>query len=416
MPSEFPNISSIAHAFSQTFQSLHRHITNASSWLLLSTSIQAVLFQAPSKEDRLANAQTAANVLIKWYSHTSGLWNTTGWWNSANVLTTLANLEQLKESSSYNFSSIADNTFVRAPTSNTAVLKTLDAASLPCTHYWPALPPEFALSDLHRPHGFLNGYYDDEGWWALAWIQTYRVTRNPKYLDEAENIFLNMEQGWTTPCGGGIWWNKDRTYVNAIANELFMSVAAHLANDVPRLHDHYVEWAEKAWSWFVRSGMINSHNTINDGLKYVNGHCFNNNRTVWSYNQGVVLGGLVELAHATQNTSYVTIAQNIANAAIMSLTNASTGTLRDVCEPSKCGADGSQFKGIFLRNLQILQRETGQKNLTDFILRNADNIWNRDRDRLDELSLVWSGPFVKPANASTQSSALDALVAAAAVA
>jgi hypothetical protein len=39
--------------------------------------------------------------------------------------------------------------------------------------------------------------------------------------------------------------------------------------------------------------MINSHNNINDGLSLK--ICENNGHTVWSYNQGVILGGLVEL-------------------------------------------------------------------------------------------------------------------------
>ena len=79
-------------------------------------------------------------------------------------------------------------------------------------------------------------YYDDEGWWALAWIAAYDLTGNAQYLAEAKTIFADMRSVFgKTPCStnaggtGGIWWDRAHTYVNAIANELFLSVAAHLA-------------------------------------------------------------------------------------------------------------------------------------------------------------------------------------------
>jgi predicted alpha-1,6-mannanase (GH76 family) len=82
---------------------------------------------------------------------------------------------------------------------------------------------------------------------------------------------------WPTTCGnGGIYWDSSRTYINAIANELFLSLAAHLANRVPSNSQYYVEWAEKEWEWFAASGMINSNYTINDGLTTA---CTNNGQT-----------------------------------------------------------------------------------------------------------------------------------------
>ena len=53
--------------------------------------------------------------------------------------------------------------------------------------------------------GFLNEYYDDELWWAIAWITVYDVTKDAKYLDTASVIFENAKVAWgTSPCGG-LW-------------------------------------------------------------------------------------------------------------------------------------------------------------------------------------------------------------------
>lgn len=223
---------------------------------------------------------------------------------------------------------------------------------------------------------------------ALAWIAVYDNTQDHEYLRTAESIFEDIAASYdTTPCGG-VWWDRNNTYVNAIANELFMDVAAHLAN---RAEGHrkayYLNWAKKEWAWFQQSGMINAQNTINDGLNLTT--CKNNGGTVWSYNQGVILGTLTEMSRATGDDSYIGTAKTIADAAIANLTDAS-GVLHDVCEPD-CGADGPQFKGVFARNLQILQEASPEDRYKDFLVTNANSIWANDRANGDELSVVWSG-------------------------
>ena len=96
--------------------------------------------------------------------------------------------------------------------------------------------------------------------------------------------------------------------------------------------------------------MINSQNLINDGLDLST--CKNNGQNTWSYNQGVILGGLTELNRAQKLPQLLETAQTIADAAIAHLSD-SNGVLHDTCE-ANCGADGVQFKGIFMRNLMAL--------------------------------------------------------------
>jgi predicted alpha-1,6-mannanase (GH76 family) len=114
---------------------------------------------------------------------------------------------------------------------------------------------------------------------------------------------------------------------------------------------------------------------------------------------------------ATGNTSLLTEATTIASAAISSLTV--DGILTDGCEPN-CGSDGSQFKGVFLRNLKYLYEVAPQNAFKSFILANANSIWNDDRNDSYLLGETWAGPY-STATAATQSSALDAIVAAIAV-
>ena len=75
--------------------------------------------------------------------------------------------------------------------------------------------------------------------------------------------------------------------------------------------------------------MINPRNLVNDGLDSA---CRNNHRTTWTYNQGVILGGLSMLAKQTGDAKFLERAQSIALAAISRLTD-QHGILHDPCEP-----------------------------------------------------------------------------------
>jgi predicted alpha-1,6-mannanase (GH76 family) len=340
----------------------------------------ALIPPACAQRNPLAYLQQAFNgvdTLQSWYAQNSGLYQTTGWWNSANAITVLANYSRLDGTNAY-FPVFA-NTLQQAPKTNP---------------------------------GFLNNYYDDEGWWALAWVDVYDLTRKPEYLAAASSIFADMTGGWDNTCGGGIWWTKDRKYKNAIANELFLSVAASLAahatNGAQR--NTYLGWAQKEWSWFQRSGMINSQSLINDGLDFTT--CKSNRGNSWSYNQGVVLGGLTQLSALTHDAALIGTAKAIADATLLHLTDAN-GVLHDVCEP-KCGADGVQFKGIFLRNLMALQVSVHDPRYKEFADTNAKSIWNKSQGANYQFGQVWLGPF-DAGDAGSQSSALDAFLAAAAM-
>lgn len=341
--------------------------------------IRTARAQIPNRR-QLQRAREGVAALQRWYDSSTGLYRTTGWWNSANALTVLIDYARLIRTTEYNF--LIANTFVAAQNQNA---------------------------------GFLNQYYDDEGWWALAWIDAYDLTSDKQYLVMAESIFADMTGGWDQTCGGGIWWNKERHYKNAIANELFLSVAAHLANRDPVHRNQYLGWANREWDWFVTTGMINQENLVNDGLGTPKGRttaisCGNNGQTTWSYNQGVLLSGLTELARLDSDPSMLQLAQRLAGAATSQLVDRN-GVLRDSCEPN-CGADGAQFKGIFLRNLVALYEASPQPTYKSFIETNANAIWRHARGAGYDFGQVWSGPF-DGSNAASQSSALDALVAAA---
>lgn len=211
-----------------------------------------------------------------WYNGNTGLYNSTGWWNSANVITTLADM-------TYIYPTILDrttheifnNTFNRAQQQNLGVLKTSPTFDCDAVHDECPRQATKAISDS----GWLNNYFDDEGWWALAWIAVWDLTKDDHYLDAATDIFNDMVNNGLNGACGGMWWNKAHTSVNAITNGLFISVAAHLANRHPN-GDYYLGYAKKQWDWFLKSGLINSEGLINDGLDLTT--CKNSGDVVWS--------------------------------------------------------------------------------------------------------------------------------------
>jgi predicted alpha-1,6-mannanase (GH76 family) len=326
---------------------------------------------ATNAVDYRAQSLESARVLQEWYN-ARGQWDTTGWWNAANCLEAIAHVVELTNGEQYQ--DVFRRTFNR-----------------------------------NRRDNFLNEFYDDEGWWALAWIRVYDLTGETRYLDMAKVIFADMLTGWDEHCGGGSWWKKDRKYKNAISNELFLLTAIRLHQRTPgdAGPGSYLNWAHREWAWFKQSGMINAQNLVNDGL---NEQCENNRQTTWTYNQGVIIGGLVEMYRTTGDTNFLAQAIAIGDAAITTLVG-DTGILQEPNERRGLrGADGPQFKGIFIRHLEELYETTGFPRYREFLVRNAESVWQNNRDEAGRFGGRWRGP-VDSVDAARHSSAMRVITA-----
>ncbi len=331
-------------------------------------------------------ATKTLEVLQNWYNDDTGLWETTSWWNAANAITAIIDYSRISGSEEY--LDIIENTFER------------------CKEFEVEMPEP---KNNWTCTNFVNDYYDDEGWWILAWIAAYDLTGHQKFLDMAKMTFSDMSNGWDEVCGGGVYWKKPKIGKSAIQNELFMlsAIRLHQRTAGSEKEITYLQWAKNTWEWFRNSGMINDLFLVENGLDK---DCKVNPGRRYTYNQGIILSALIELSIELDDSSLLELAENIAQACMQTIIY-ENGILKEPNEP-KLNGDASQFKGVFMRHLGYLYTVTQKDIYKNFIKKNADSIWQNARDAsTNQLGAIWIGPFDK-ADASRQSSALDAFNAA----
>jgi predicted alpha-1,6-mannanase (GH76 family) len=333
----------------------------------------------PPWDDSLRKRAAAGMVPLQtWYDATTGLWNSTDWWTSANQLETV--IDYSRETGDPTYLDDVDTTFVKNQASN-----------------------------FDR-----FGFYDDDGWWAIVWIKAYDLSHQQKYLDMAKTIFKRMSGGWDDKCGGGIYWASAKAgsdglkNKNAIPNSLFLQVAAKLHQRTPgdAGAGSYLDWAQREWGWFKGTGMLTAKGLVVDTLDSLT-TCKPTGPT-FTYNQGVLVGGLVDLATGAGDATLLDQATAVAHATMTMMIDGN-GTLKE----APCGGDiCTQFKGVFMRNLAALYRARPSAEAQAFMRHQSDQLWTGTvKNAQNQFGYEWHLPFDK-ATASRQSSALDALVAA----
>ncbi|MCT9006753.1 glycoside hydrolase family 76 protein [Streptomyces rhizosphaerihabitans] len=332
-------------------------------------------------------ARAAADALMSSYDPYNGWWPSS-WWNSAATLTSLVDFARTTGTHDYDW----------------VIARTYDQNK-------GAFAAGVRSSDAIEGH-FISRSIDDSGWWAIAWLDAYDYTGDSRYLDEAVTIGGYVQQYWDPgTCGGGVWWDRERTYKNAVTNGQYLWLTTALHQRIPG-DMVWLQRARTAAAWYRSSGMINSSGLVNDGLTST---CANNSGTVWSYNQGLAIGGFAELWKSTGDGSLLATARTLADAAISSPTLTRDGVLTESCDvgSASCDDNQKQFKGIFIRNFADLAKATGSSTYQGYLQKQADTLWAQDRSSLNALGERWAGTLPNQTDWRTQAGALGALTAAA---
>lgn len=217
-------------------------------------------------------------------------------------------------------------------------------------------------------NSYINHFYDDMEWMALACLRAYEATSDANYKTTAELLWNDIKGGWDDTFGGGLYWNKDRKNKNTPANAPASIIAARMYQLNQNGED--LDWAKKIYQWQKTYLVDPVSGLVWDGLDATG----TNKDWKFTYNQGVYIGAGIELYKITGEQVYI-------NDALKTAGNSLTGdfTQGNIMK-DEGGGDGGLFKGILVRYLMLLITD-GNINSTDaakfisFLKLNGETLW-----------------------------------------
>lgn len=198
---------------------------------------------------------------------------------------------------------------------------------------------------LRRNGGrIVNRYYDDMAWMAIALLRADEVADADTGALVRE-LWTDIRGGWDEQHGGIVWRRDDpRPYTNAPANGPAAILAA-------LLHGRHGDPADLDWARRIADWLQDTLVDPGSGIVWDGTHPYEDpavDRTVWTYNQGTVVGAEVQLWQITGDRVHLDRAQRTATAALDRYGVSGF--------PVEGGGDGSLFKGILARYLGDLVR------------------------------------------------------------
>ena len=211
-------------------------------------------------------------------------------------------------------------------------------------------------------------YYDDHAWLGLALVRHHELTGDPAVLRLAGRVFSFVVTGWsaeeTWEVPGGLRWKEPPT--NRSRNTCSNGPAAALA---AKLHEStgdrsYLEWATRIYDW-TRRALLGADALYMDRIAPDGSRA----ATIWSYNQGSMIGSGVLLGRETGDPSYYDQAVETA-AAYVGVT-----TVLELADQDPA------FNAVFFRNLLVLDRERPDPRYRALLSDYGARMWETRRTR-----------------------------------
>lgn len=228
---------------------------------------------------------------------------------------------------------------------------------------------------------FLNMFYDDMEWNALAMLRAYKATNDVKWMTESITLWDDIKNGWNDTMGGGIAWKKDQLYYkNTPANAPACILAARLYRENGEQDD--LHWAKRIYSWQKATLVNATTGLVYDGINSNNdGELQDDSGWRFAYNQGTFIGAALELHSITKESIYLLDAIRTANNMIADGVMSPGGIMR-----KSDNGDGGLFNGIGVRYLTLLIQNTdlpasARQNYIGYLKKNAETLWLKGTDR-----------------------------------
>ncbi len=175
------------------------------------------------------------------------------------------------------------------------------------TKYWnPDLKPVPGFVYYYTARGPWDAYMDDNAWWGLGFIDSYKATGNKLWLTWAARALRYMDVvGWDKKAGG-MWWDADqhkKTSEGLAGGTLIASLLYGITHK-----PSYLALAKKYLAW-ANAKTINKQQGGLYGRSDTDG-------TVMNYVEGMFAAAYAELCKTTKTKSYCTHANQIANASL----------------------------------------------------------------------------------------------------
>ncbi len=242
-------------------------------------------------------------------------------------------------------------------------------------------PPAYS-SYIPPPWGHANDrFYDDNAWIGLELLHAYELTGYELARERAGQIFDYLVSGWdpgeASPNPGGVlwveaWWSKDRNTVStAPAAKLGLLLAEQ--EDDPARKRYLMTWSKTMYDW------VDTNLRGSDGLYWDHvGEDGSIDQSVYTYNQGPMLGASLLLYRATGNERYLDRAEAIGQAAI-----------------ARWNLDGllaqpTSFNALFFKDLLLLNDIRPDQAYIDMLVNYSDRIWLTQRNPTTNLVLTSS--------------------------
>ncbi|MET3951283.1 glycoside hydrolase family 76 protein [Arthrobacter sp. UYEF36] len=194
----------------------------------------------------------------------------------------------------------------------------------------------------------VNNYYDDMAWLALSTLRLETLARdsrkeagrrrNAKVL---KSLTLQFDSASTDDLGGGTFWSKKRDFKNTPATA---PVALYYARTGQAAK------AQALLDWLEARLLDPEQGLYRDGLRIAPGGDVVLESAIYTYNQGPVLGALLELGGEANLARAARLVASVAHSLTLPapLTAGSALVLR--CEGT---GDGGLFTGILVRYLAL---------------------------------------------------------------